>query len=100
MCCFTSCPALSTRRWTISYTHLLRWLKAEREARGLPYLLEVDGGVDAATAPLCVEAVSYTHLDVYKRQEYKETDVLPEYDALFNGSTHADMKFAGWSTKQ
>ena len=34
----------------------LRWLKAEREARGLSYLLEVDGGVDAATAPLCVEA--------------------------------------------
>lgn len=33
-------------------------------------------------------------------KEYKETDVLPEYDALFNGSTHADMKFAGWSTKQ
>ena len=34
----------------------LRWLKAEREKRGLKYLLEVDGGVDAATAPLCVEA--------------------------------------------
>lgn len=33
-------------------------------------------------------------------KEYKEADVLPEYDALFNGSTHADMKFAGWSTKQ
>lgn len=34
----------------------LRWLKAEREKRGLHYLLEVDGGVDDTTAPLCVEA--------------------------------------------
>ena len=34
----------------------LRWLKARREARGLSYLLEVDGGVDSTTAPLCVEA--------------------------------------------
>ena len=32
------------------------WLKAEREARGAHYLLEVDGGVDNATAPQCVEA--------------------------------------------
>ena len=31
-------------------------LKAEREKRGLHYLLEVDGGVDDTTAPLCVEA--------------------------------------------
>ena len=29
---------------------------AEREARGAHYLLEVDGGVDAATAPQCVAA--------------------------------------------
>ena len=29
---------------------------AEREARGAHYLLEVDGGVDNATAPQCVEA--------------------------------------------
>ena len=34
----------------------LRWLRAEREKRGLHYLLEVDGGVDAVTAPQCVEA--------------------------------------------
>ena len=34
----------------------LRWLKAERTARGAHYLLEVDGGVDNATAPQCVEA--------------------------------------------
>ena len=31
-------------------------MKAEREKRGLHYLLEVDGGVDDTTAPLCVEA--------------------------------------------
>ena len=30
--------------------------KAAREARGAHYLLEVDGGVDNATAPQCVEA--------------------------------------------
>ena len=34
----------------------LRWLRAEREKRGAHYLLEVDGGVDAVTAPQCVEA--------------------------------------------
>ena len=34
----------------------LRWLKAERAARGAHYLLEVDGGVDAKTAPLWAEA--------------------------------------------
>ena len=34
----------------------LRWLKAERAARGAHYLLEVDGGVDSTTAPQCVEA--------------------------------------------
>ena len=33
-----------------------KFMPAELEARGLSYLLEVDGGVDAATAPLCVEA--------------------------------------------
>ena len=34
----------------------LRWLRAEREKRAAHYLLEVDGGVDARTAPLCAEA--------------------------------------------
>ena len=34
----------------------LRWLKTEKEHRGLRFLLEVDGGVDAATAPQCVAA--------------------------------------------
>lgn len=31
-------------------------------------------------------------------KEYKETDVLPEYNEVLTG-THGDMKFAGWSTK-
>jgi ribulose-phosphate 3-epimerase len=34
----------------------LRILAAERAKRGAHFLLEVDGGVDASTAPLCVEA--------------------------------------------
>jgi ribulose-phosphate 3-epimerase len=34
----------------------LRALAAERQKRGAHFLLEVDGGVDAATAPLCVQA--------------------------------------------
>lgn len=34
----------------------LRWLADERQKRGLRYLLEVDGGVDNTTAPLCVSA--------------------------------------------
>lgn len=34
----------------------LRTLKAEREKRGLSFMLEVDGGVDAKTGPACVEA--------------------------------------------
>lgn len=31
-------------------------------------------------------------------KEYKETDVLPEYNEVLTG-THGDMKFAGWNTK-
>ena len=34
----------------------LEALKAARKARGLDFLLEVDGGVNAGTAPFCVEA--------------------------------------------
>lgn len=34
----------------------LHWLEDEREAHGAHYLLEVDGSVDNATAPQCVEA--------------------------------------------
>ena len=35
---------------------LLRWLREERAKRSAHFLLEVDGGVDDTTAPLCVEA--------------------------------------------
>ena len=34
----------------------LRFLAQERQRRGAHYLLQVDGGVDDTTAPLCVEA--------------------------------------------
>ena len=49
-------PGFGGQKFMPSALDKLRWLKAEREARGLSYLLEVAGGVDAATAPLCVEA--------------------------------------------
>ena len=39
-----------------SALYKLEALKKEREARGLSFLLEVDGGVNAETAPFCVEA--------------------------------------------
>ena len=44
----------------------------EIRRRGLDVALEVDGGIDRKTAATVVSAganaVSYTHLDVYKRQ--------------------------------
>ena len=49
-------PGFGGQKFMPSALEKLRWLKAEREKRGLKVLLEVDGGVDAATAPLCVEA--------------------------------------------
>ena len=49
-------PGFGGQKFMPSALDKLRWLKAEREARGLSYLLEVDGGVDAATAPQCVAA--------------------------------------------
>ena len=49
-------PGFGGQRFMPSALDKLRWLKAEREARGAHYLLEVDGGVDNATAPQCVEA--------------------------------------------
>ncbi len=49
-------PGFGGQKFMPSALEKLRWLKAEREKRGLHYLLEVDGGVDATTAPLCVEA--------------------------------------------
>lgn len=49
-------PGFGGQKFMPSALDKLRWLKAEREKRGLHYLLEVDGGVDDTTAPLCVEA--------------------------------------------
>ncbi len=49
-------PGFGGQKFMPSALDKLRWLKAEREKRGLDFLLEVDGGVDAVTAPLCVEA--------------------------------------------
>jgi len=49
-------PGFGGQKFMPSALDKLRWLKAEREKRGLSYLLEVDGGVDAATALQCVEA--------------------------------------------
>ena len=49
-------PGFGGQKFMPSALDKLRWLKAERAARGAHYLLEVDGGVDNATAPQCVEA--------------------------------------------
>lgn len=49
-------PGFGGQKFMPSALDKLRWLKAEREKRGLHYLLEVDGGVDDTTAPLCVKA--------------------------------------------
>ena len=49
-------PGFGGQKFMPSALDKLRWLKAEREARGAHYLLEVDGGVDNATAPQCMEA--------------------------------------------
>ena len=49
-------PGFGGQKFMPSAQDKLRWLRAEREKRGLHYLLEVDGGVDAVTAPQCVEA--------------------------------------------
>ena len=49
-------PGFGGQKFMPSALDKLRWLKAERTARGAHYLLEVDGGVDSTTAPQCVEA--------------------------------------------
>lgn len=49
-------PGFGGQKFMPSALDKLRWLKAQREARGAHFLLEVDGGVDDTTAPLCVEA--------------------------------------------
>ena len=49
-------PGFGGQKFMPSALEKLRWLKEERAKRSAHYLLEVDGGVDDATAPLCVEA--------------------------------------------
>ena len=49
-------PGFGGQKFQSSALRKLEALKAEREARGLQFLLEVDGGVNAGTAPFCVEA--------------------------------------------
>ena len=49
-------PGFGGQKFMPSALEKLRWLKEERAKRSARYLLEVDGGVDNATAPQCVEA--------------------------------------------
>lgn len=49
-------PGFGGQKFMPAALDKLRWLRAEREKRGLHFLLEVDGGVDGGTAPRCVEA--------------------------------------------
>ena len=49
-------PGFGGQKFMPSALDKLRWLKAEREARGLSYLLEVDGGINTETGPLCIAA--------------------------------------------
>lgn len=49
-------PGFGGQKFMPSALEKLRWLAAEREKRGAHYRLEVDGGVDNTTAPLCVQA--------------------------------------------
>ena len=49
-------PGFGGQKFMPSALDKLRWLKEERAKRSARYLLEVDGGVDDTTAPLCVEA--------------------------------------------
>ena len=49
-------PGFGGQKFMPSALEKLRWLQAERAKRSGRFLLEVDGGVDDTTAPLCVEA--------------------------------------------
>ena len=49
-------PGFGGQKFMPSALEKLRWLREERARRSAHFLLEVDGGVDDATAPLCVEA--------------------------------------------
>ena len=49
-------PGFGGQKFMPSALEKLRWLREERARRSAHFLLEVDGGVDAATAPQCVAA--------------------------------------------
>lgn len=49
-------PGFGGQKFMPSALDKLRFLAQERQRRGAHCLLQVDGGVDAVTAPLCVEA--------------------------------------------
>ena len=49
-------PGFGGQKFMPSALEKLRWLREERAKRSAHFLLEVDGGVDDTTAPLCVEA--------------------------------------------
>ena len=49
-------PGFGGQKFMPSALEKLRWLREERAKRSAHFLLEVDGGVDAATAPQCVAA--------------------------------------------
>ncbi len=49
-------PGFGGQRFMPGALDKLAWLKRERAARGARYLIEVDGGVNAETAPLCAAA--------------------------------------------
>lgn len=49
-------PGFGGQSFMPSALDKLRWLKEQKAAHGYRYLIEVDGGVDAKTGPLCAEA--------------------------------------------
>ena len=54
-----------------SKNDIVKWIRDwfEENGQGCKAVIGLSGGKDSSVvAALCVEAVSYTHLDVYKRQ--------------------------------
>lgn len=49
-------PGFGGQSFMPSALDKLTWLREQKAAHGYPYLIEVDGGVDAKTGPLCVQA--------------------------------------------
>ena len=66
-------PGFGGQKFMPSALEKLRWLREERAKRSAHFLLEVDGGVDDTTAPLCVEAgADIIMLDNMSTQQMKE----------------------------